>query len=73
MPTKSFSTRQPRQDGQVRPGLLRAIRLFALAAMAISAYLAWISYTGGKPVGCGPESGCDKVLQSRWAYWFEAL
>jgi uncharacterized membrane protein len=72
MPTKSFSARQPRQDGQVRPGMLRAIRLLAVAAMAISAYLAWISYTGGKPVGCGPESGCDKVLQSRWAYWFEA-
>jgi uncharacterized membrane protein len=72
MPTKPSSTRQRRKDGQVPPGLLRAIRLFALAAMAISAYLAWISYAGGKPVGCGPESGCDKVLQSRWAYWLGA-
>jgi len=40
--------------------------------MAISAYLAWLSLTGGKAMGCGPESGCDKVLQSRWAYWFGA-
>ena len=56
----------------MRPGLMRAIRLFTLVAMGISAYLAWISYTGGRAVGCGPESGCDKVLQSRWAYWFEA-
>jgi uncharacterized membrane protein len=40
--------------------------------MAISAYLAWLSLTGGKAVGCGPDSGCDKVLQSRWAYWFGA-
>jgi uncharacterized membrane protein len=40
--------------------------------MAISAYLAWLSYTGGRAVGCGPESGCDRVLQSRWAYWLGA-
>ena len=71
MPAKSSSTRQ-RQDGQVRPGLLRAIRLLTLAAMGISAYLAWNYYTGGRAMGCGPESGCDKVLQSRWAKWFEA-
>jgi uncharacterized membrane protein len=72
MAAKPSSTRKPRHDGQVRPGVLRAIRLLTLAAMAISAYLAWIAYTGGKPVGCGPESGCDKVLQSRWAYWLGA-
>jgi len=72
MPAKPSTNRQPRQDGRVHPGVFRAIRLFTLVAMAISAYLAWISYAGGKPVGCGPESGCDKVLQSRWAYWFEA-
>lgn len=72
MPTKPSSTRQRRNDEQVHLGLLRAIRLLALVAMAISAYLAWISYAGGKPVGCGPESGCDKVLQSRWAYWLGA-
>ena len=72
MATEFSSTRPPRPDGQVRPGLLRAIRLLTLVAMAISAYLAWISYTGVRAVGCGPDSGCDKVLQSRWAYWFEA-
>jgi len=72
MPRKSSSTGPLRQDGQSRPGLLSAIRLLILVAMAISAYLAWIALTNGKVVGCGPESGCDKVLQSRWAYWFGA-
>lgn len=72
MPAKPSSTKQLRKDRKVHPGLLRAIRLCTLAAMAISAYLAWVSYAGGKPVGCGPESGCDKVLQSRWAYWLGA-
>ncbi len=56
----------------MRPGLLRVIRLFTLAAMGISAYLAWISYSGTAAIGCGPDSGCDKVLQSRWGYWFGA-
>jgi uncharacterized membrane protein len=46
--------------------------LLTFAAMGISAYLAWNSFTGGRAVGCGPESGCDKVLQSRWAWWFGA-
>ena len=67
MPSKS---RREIEPALLRPGRLRAIRLFALAAMAISAYLAWLSLTGGAAVGCGPESGCDKVLHSRWAYWF---
>src|SRR5262245_16456248 len=38
--------------------------------MGVSAYLAWLSLTGGQAVGCGPDSGCDQVLHSRWAYWF---
>jgi uncharacterized membrane protein len=66
----SSKSRRDVEPELLRPGRLRAIRLFALAAMAISAYLAWLSLTGGAAVGCGPESGCDKVLHSRWAYWF---
>src|SRR5689334_22322385 len=50
--------------------LLSVIRLLFLTAMGLSAYLAWLSLTGGKAVGCGPDSGCDQVLHSRWAYWF---
>ena len=56
----------------MKPGVLLAIRLCIAGAMLVSVYLAWLSLTGGKAVGCGPDSGCDKVLQSRWAYWFGA-
>ena len=41
-----------------------------LFAAAVTAYLGGISLTGGAAVGCGPDSGCDKVLQSGFAYWF---
>jgi uncharacterized membrane protein len=34
-----------------------------------ASYLAWVSISNGSVAGCGPGSGCDKVLQSRWAYW----
>lgn len=57
-------------DGNVKPALLIAIRFFALIAMGISAYLAWITLNGSSVAGCGPESDCDKVLQSRWSKWF---
>lgn len=46
------------------------IRVLATAAMAISGYLLWGSLTGDRLPGCGPDSGCDAVLNSRWAYWF---
>lgn len=44
-------------------------RLLLAVAVAGTGYLAWISLTGGSAAGCGPESVCSKVLQSRWAYW----
>ncbi len=53
------------------PGLLLA-RLLLLVAAGIASYLAWVSLTGGAVGGCGPESGCHAVLNSRWAYWFRA-
>ncbi len=45
----------------------------ALLAVAIvgAGYLAWVSIQHGPVAGCGPESGCGKVLQSRWAYWLD--
>jgi uncharacterized membrane protein len=46
------------------------IRACLVVAIVISAFLAWNSLRGGAVPGCGPESGCDKVLSSRWAYVF---
>ena len=57
-------------DGSTRPGLVKAVRLFVLVAMAVSSHLAWVSLRGGIVFGCGPDSACDRVLHSRWAYWF---
>lgn len=42
--------------------------LFALAAL-LAGYLAWVALSGGAVAGCGLESACNRVLQSRWAYW----
>jgi uncharacterized membrane protein len=59
-----------------KPGVNRSSRwllivrvLLAVAALG-AGYLAWVSIHNGPAAGCGPESGCSKVLQSRWAYWF---
>jgi uncharacterized membrane protein len=45
----------------------------ALLAVAITGacYLAWVALQHGPVAGCAPESGCDKVLHSRWAYWLD--
>ena len=44
-------------------------RVLLLLALGIAVYLAWGSFQGGSLPGCGPESACDKVLQSRWSHW----
>ena len=46
------------------------IRLFLLVAIGVSLYLLYVGFSGSAVAGCGPESGCDKVLQSRWSRWF---
>jgi uncharacterized membrane protein len=50
--------------------MLNVVRALLLVALGVSAYLAWTSLTRGSVIGCGPDSGCDRVLQSRWARWF---
>src|SRR5881394_3658325 len=56
------------RDGVLRGGRAALIRLLILAAGAVSAYLLSVSLSGGRAIGCGPGSGCDEVLGSRWAY-----
>jgi uncharacterized membrane protein/protein-disulfide isomerase len=50
--------------------LVLLVRALLLAALVISVYLAWVSFGGSAVAGCGPDSGCDKVLNSRWSKWF---
>jgi len=51
------------------PAWLHVARALMIVAMAGAGYLAWVSIHHGAAAGCGPESGCNAVLQSRWAYW----
>ena len=51
------------------PAWLLWVRALLLVAIAGASYLAWVALQHGPVAGCGPESGCDKVLHSRWAYW----
>jgi uncharacterized membrane protein len=47
------------------------LRVLLGVALAGAGYLAWVSIHNGPVAGCGAESGCNKVLQSRWAYWLD--
>ena len=53
------------------PAWLLWVRGLLAVAVAGASYLAWVSIHNGPVAGCGPESGCDKVLHSRWAYWLD--
>ena len=53
------------------PAWLKLVRALLAVAIVGASYLAWVSIHNGPVAGCGPESGCDKVLHSRWAYWLD--
>jgi len=44
-----------------------AVRVLALIAFAVAAYLAFTSVTNSQPAGCSPGAGCGDVLSSSWA------
>lgn len=48
-----------------------ALALLAAAAAGLSAYLAWLSLTGGSVAGCDAAGAfdCDHVLATRWSSW----
>ncbi|MEY2411121.1 MAG: hypothetical protein QOF48_3791 [Verrucomicrobiota bacterium] len=54
----------------VNMATVQVARVLLCVALGVSIYLAWISFTHGSLAGCGPESECDRVLQSRWSRWF---
>jgi uncharacterized membrane protein len=53
------------------PAALKWARVLLGIATLGAIYLVWVSFQNGFAPGCGPESGCNKVLQSHWAYWFD--
>ena len=53
------------------PAWLLWARALLSVAMVGAGYLAWVAIHNGPAAGCGPESGCNAVLQSRWAYWLD--
>ena len=53
------------------PVWLHCARALLLIAMTGAGYLAWVAFHHGAAAGCGVESGCNAVLQSRWAYWLD--
>jgi len=53
------------------PVRLLAIRVLITLALGFSGYLLFLSLSGSKAIGCGPDSGCDQVLSSRWSSWFQ--
>lgn len=63
-----MSKRKPKPKPLLSRADLLWVRLSLFLALGISLYLGWHSLQGGGVPGCGPESDCDKVLSSRWAY-----
>ena len=59
------------QSNTLAGAWLNWVRVLVLVAIAGAGYLAWVSFHNAPVAGCGAESGCSKVLQSRWAYWLE--
>jgi uncharacterized membrane protein len=53
------------------PAWLKLVRALLAVAIVGASYLAWVAIHNGPVAGCGPESGCDRVLHSRWAYWLD--
>src|SRR5215813_3777514 len=73
-PRSSMAARRKRPNnlvgGRVSAARLWAARLLIGVALGVSGYLAYVSLTQSTVAGCGPESGCGTVLQSRWGRWF---
>jgi uncharacterized membrane protein len=60
---------EPVPKGSDPVGLMWPARVCLIAALVGAGYLASVALRGGAVAGCGPGSGCDRVLSSHWAYW----
>jgi uncharacterized membrane protein len=57
----------PENATPVAAGKIRLAQVLLVGALAISLYLLYSTIKGGGIAGCGPESGCSEVLNSRWS------
>lgn len=69
MPDEHQTNEATRPGADSAPSWLAWVRLLLAVAILGAGYLAWVAISHGPVAGCGPGSSCDKVLQSRWAYW----
>ena len=60
----------PAENAPLAGSWLKIVRGLVGVASLVTVYLAYVSLAlGGGVPGCGPDSGCDRVLSSPWAYW----
>ena len=51
---------------------IHIVRVLLVSAAVITAYLSLAALSQAETIpGCGPDSGCDKVLNSKWAKWLK--
>ena len=51
---------------------IHIVRVLLFSAAVITAYLSLAALSQAETIpGCGPDSGCDKVLNSKWAKWLK--
>ena len=51
---------------------IHIVRVLLFSAAIITAYLSLAALSQAETIpGCGPDSGCDKVLNSKWAKWLK--
>jgi uncharacterized membrane protein len=65
------SSQPPPHDNHITIGnWIQITRALLISASVITVYLVLLTLAqGGDVPGCGPDSDCDKVLRSKWAYW----
>ena len=57
-------------QGPLTGSWTHVVRILLFSASIFTAYLALATLSkGGQVPGCGPETDCEKVLTSSWAYW----
>ena len=62
--------KNPVENAPLTGSWLKIVRGLVGVASLVTVYLAYVSLAlGGGVPGCGPDSGCDRVLSSPWAYW----